>query len=280
MSAARILDVTPDEYHADDGADVPRLSASIAATLVTRSPLHAWSQHPRLGGRGKRPTRAMDIGTLAHALLLGRGKSIAIIDADDYRSKAAQAARDEARERGLVPVLARERDHADAAVVAIRERLADLGITLAGDSEVAVEWSEPSNAGPVLCRGMFDHLDGARIIDLKTTHNAEPEAFERAMVSRGADIQHAAYLSALESLRPDLVGRCEMVFVVAELDPPHALLVGSPAGDMIELGERRWRRAVETWARCLRDDRWPGYPTRRHDLHAPLWALQREEFTS
>lgn len=280
MGDAHVLDVGPDEYHADP-CDTPSLSASIATTLVTRSPLHAWSEHPRLGGRGKSPTRAMDLGTVVHALVLGAGRQYARIDCADYRTKAAQEARDDARANGLVPILARELESALGAAGAIKDRLRnEHGIVLAGSSEIAVTWTEQSAIGPVRCRGMFDHWLPRLIVDLKTTHNAEPEAFERAMVSRGADIQHAAYLSALDALKPEDVGRTEMVFVVAEVEPPYALMVGSPAGDMAELGERRWRRAIETWARCLRDDAWPGYPARRRDLHAPAWVLQREEFAA
>lgn len=282
MGDARILDVSIDAYHADEiGCDVPALSSSIATTLVTRSPLHAWHEHPKLGGASRKRTRAMDLGTVVHTLVLGEGKRFAILDHDDYRTKAAREDRDAADASGHAPILRREYDVASAAADAIRARLrSDHGIALAGASEVAVTWLEPSSRGPVRCRAMFDHVDGARIVDLKTSHSAEPEAFERAMVSHGYDIQHAAYLRALESLQPAYVGRTEMVFVVAEIEPPFAMMVGSPAGDMAELGERRWHRAVETWARCLATNEWPGYPTRRHDLHAPAWAIQREEFAT
>lgn len=279
MNAARILDCSEEQYHADP-CERPSLSASIATTLVTRSPLHAWSEHPRLGGLGKTATREMDRGTLIHRLVLGAGRDWHVIDADDYRTKGAREERDAARERGLVPVLRDELDAAQATASAILARLGDHGLSLGGESEVKTAWEEQSRSGTVLCRGMLDHLDGARIIDLKTTARADPDTFERAMVSRGHDIQYTAYLSALESLRPELVGRAEMLFVVAETEPPHALLIGSPAGDMIELGARRWRRAVEVWGRCLAADDWPGYPTRIHDLHAPAWVLQREEFAT
>ena len=65
---AQLLEMTADDYHADKIGDVPTLSASIAQRLVTRSPLHAWTHHPRLGGatrkNAKAPTKEMDRGTI------------------------------------------------------------------------------------------------------------------------------------------------------------------------------------------------------------------------
>ena len=55
----------------------PSLSASIGWTLLTRSPLHAWAAHPRLGQADETaPTKAMDFGTVAHRLLLEDGVEI------------------------------------------------------------------------------------------------------------------------------------------------------------------------------------------------------------
>ena len=45
---ARILDVTHEQYLADPCA-TPSLNQSTAHVMLTKSPLHAWHQHPRLG---------------------------------------------------------------------------------------------------------------------------------------------------------------------------------------------------------------------------------------
>jgi hypothetical protein len=76
-------------YHADPVEPGPSLSSSIAKLLVTRSPRHAWHEHPRLRKAKalevEAPSKAMDIGTAAHKLILGRGRDIVEITADDYR---------------------------------------------------------------------------------------------------------------------------------------------------------------------------------------------------
>lgn len=57
----------------------PRLSRSLACTLLSRSPLHAWHQHPKLGGGlAETPTRSLEGGSLIHALLLGEGPKIEV----------------------------------------------------------------------------------------------------------------------------------------------------------------------------------------------------------
>ncbi len=85
--AANILNVTEAAYHADP-CDRPSLSHSIAHTLVSESPRHAWIEHPRLGGNRERvSTRAMDDGAILHRLLLGEGAGFEMVMADDWRTK-------------------------------------------------------------------------------------------------------------------------------------------------------------------------------------------------
>lgn len=270
------------EYHADTAGDRPSLSASIAGTLVSRSPLHAWRQHPRLGNVNREPSAAMERGTLVHALVLGTEAGVEVIEADSFRSKGAQEARDAARAAGRIPLLAAEYAEVEAMADAVRTNLRSLGITLDGESEIAVSWEEDSSLGPVLCRGMMDHLvlDRGLVMDLKTTRDAHPLKCARSMVEYNYDVQWAAYTSAVAALRPDLAGRVEMLFLFVESEPPYCVTPVLPDGSMRELGEMRWGRAVETWARCLAADYWPAYATEPIYVSAPPWALQIEELAS
>lgn len=270
---AKLLDVTPDEYHLLDG-----LSSSIASTLITRSPKHAWQQHPRFGGNGKRPTKEMDRGAAIHALVLGKGKQFAILDFEDYKKKAAQEARDAAREQGLIPILSHQFLEWGTAAESIRNQLADRDIYLDGLSEQAIEWHESSAHGPVQCRAMFDHvwLDRGVILDLKITHDANPAKVERSSENFGYAIQETAYRRALAALRPELAGRVDFLFCFVEPEAPYAMNITRGDGVFRELGERRWLRAVETWGECLATDEWPAYGSGVNPLYPPPWALTRE----
>ena len=268
---AELLDITPDEYHALDA-----FSSSIAKVLIARSPGHA-----RAGYR-KVPTKALERGDIIHRLLLGKGKDYHVVHAADWRTKNAQQQRDEARAQGLVPVLHDDFEGYNVAAESIRCQLADRGIILDGRSEQPIAWTEHTKFGDVLCRGMFDHVwpEQGVILDLKVTADASPSAVERTSENLGYAIQHAAYTRALTALDPDLAGRVAFAFVFCEAEEPYAVNVCEPDGVFRELGERRWLRAVNTWARCLRDNHWPTYGTAVNPISAPTWALAREGYSA
>lgn len=271
-------DIGAERYH-EDPCEAPSLSSSIAGTLIGHSPLHAYSQHPRLGGRSKKRTRSMDDGTLIHALLLDAGRNIISLPHDDYRTKAAKEARDEALAAGGIPVLAEKLDIQRKIASKLEARLRDdFGIRFNGKSEVVAIWDERGALGPVRCRAMMDHVfpDTGTILDLKTTADGRPRSCSQSAVSYGYAIQHAAYTSALKTLRPEFTGRVQMSFVFVELEPPYAVTPATLSAELAELGAMQWRRAITTWERCLRDDEWPGYTTSRAVLDCPPWAMTAE----
>jgi hypothetical protein len=274
----RFAHIEAEAYFADP-CETPSLSASIAHILHTESPLHAWQRHPRFGGTRRATTKSLDDGSLSHALLLGAGKDVEVIKADDYRTNAAKEKRDAARDAGKVPVL--EKDYAAALVKAdaIRARMAELDepVILDGESELTALWTETaSNGGTVQCRGMLDHAKLPRIYDIKSIRSANPDVCRRHVADYGYAIQRAAYVRAVERIRPDLAGRVDFVFVFYELEPPYAVTPIRLDGSFREIGERAWRRAVDTWERCLNENRWPTYTTRTLDLEPSPWVLARE----
>lgn len=268
---ARILNVSPDEYHA-----LPGFSSSVAKTLVSRSALHAKSEI------GKKPTKGMDRGSIIHRLVLGKGKDYEVVQHANWMTKDAKAQRDAARARDLVPVLAHDFEDYCIAAEKIRVQLADRGIDLDGESELAIEWTEQTIHGPVLCKGMLDHCwpDRGLILDLKVTENAAPSAIERTAENLGYAIQWAAYTRALVALNPDLAGRVGFAFAFCEPDDPWAVNLSEPDGVFQQLGTQRWMRAVTAWAECSKKDHWPSYGTAINPITAPSWALAREGYTA
>lgn len=275
------------EYHRDTEFPGPTLSASTAATLIRQSPLHAWLHHPWLGVVAKDATAEMDRGTLIHALVFGEPTPAVVLDFPDYRTKAAQAARDDCRDNGMVPVLAREWQGIKADAEAIREEVIAQGfpVEFEGAAETAFFWQEDTSTGPVQCRGMMDWHRladaGALILDLKTCRSAHPRACQSHVIEHGYDIQAAAYTSAVEHLRPDLAGRVDFAWAFAEILPAGSprravVTIARPSGEMRELGRRRWARACEQWAACLASGRWPGPCDTGLTLEPPAWALAEE----
>lgn len=265
----------------NDPCEGPSLSSSVAKTLLERSPLHAWYEHPRLGGGAPDSgSAAADFGSVTHALALGGGQEYVAVPYLDWRTNDAKKRRDDARAAGLVPIL----EYQLTACQEVADRIRPLLPAADCQHEVTAVWeSTVGHEGrPVLCRRRLDLLCAPRglVIDLKTTKDAARTAAARALVSDYRDLEAACSLDAVETLLPDLAGRCSFVYLFIEVDPPYASVEVEIAGAMLELGRRRWRRAVDQWGACLAKgegvEHWPG-PFGGHSRpEPPPWALEAD----
>lgn len=281
-SNSLVANDTAHELYHNDPCPEPSLSASVAKVLITRSPLHAWSCHPRLGGRPWKQTATMTMGSLIHAILLGVGPKIVVVDADNFKTKKAQAARDQALKDRQIPItrvaFAKALNVAQELIEGPNGFRVQGFWPLVGDKERVFTWQSD---GGIWCRSMLDCVDvqkgSALITDLKSTESAHPEAARRSMENYGYDIQQATYTEAVAANHPKLAGRVGFLFLFFELEAPFAVTPIEGAGTMRELGERRWGRAKRTWRECLTANKWPGYaasePVR---VEASGWALSQE----
>lgn len=278
-----VYEIPAEEYHADCCPE-PSLSKSVAKLLIDRSPRHAWWAHPRLNPDFERKTKAQfDIGSAAHALVLGDEQKFAIIDADSYRTKAAQEARDAAYASDRIPllpdqyecVLAMER--AFRAQIDAHQEARDAFTN--GKPEQVLIWRE----GDVWCRARLDWLPSAGRIfdDYKTTAAAaHPDAWgSRTFFETGCDFQDAFYRRGIKKV----LGIADPIFrfTVQETEPPHLLCVMQADPAVRAIAEKKVEAAIRLWGQCLKANRWPGYPAMTCHLELPAWRetqwLEREE---
>lgn len=274
---ATLLSIPAEAYHADDLGGAPSLSASIVHLLYERSPAHAFHAHPRLNPDFVRAEESkFDRGTVAHALLLQGEKIIELVDAKDWRTRAAQDARAEARRAGKVAMLAHHWDEVQAMVKAARRQLPGWKLKppafKKGTPEQTLVWEENG----VECRALIDwlHDDHSTIDDYKTTGaTANPEQWCRStLFSIGADIQVAWYLRGMRAL----TGKTpDWRYVVQETSAPYALSVVGVTPAVLEVANAKIDLALEVWARCLKSGEWPGYPTRIAYAELPGWEAAR-----
>ena len=281
MTPLRVM--TERDYHSEAFAEPgapPMLSSSCANTLIGRSPFHAHREHPRLGGKRRETTGTMDVGTIVHGLLLDpdpAADAFSVLPFDSFRTKAAQETRDQLEALGRTVILEKQFVECKAAADAIKRQLGAYGFSLTGQSEGVALWFEQADDGtPVACRGRLDHWLEPTVIDIKTTHDAHPRKCVLSILEHGYDLQAAAYVSAMEKLCPDLAGRVRFVNVFVEMADPYLITPLEPSGAMLALGRSKWRRAVNLWARCLREQTWPGYVTALTRSEPPQWALTQE----
>jgi len=268
------------DYIADPCPE-PSLSSSVAHTLITESPIHAFIQHPRLNkGRIDNGSSKMDIGTIVHGLVLeGDESRLVMVEADDWRTKVAKETRDAARLAGLVPVLAGDmgmiREIAGAALSAIaNSELAWAFTPEAGKPEQTLIWQE----GGIWLRSRPDWLtnDHRLIIDLKTTAgSAEPSQWIRTMLGNGNDIQSVLGLRGIKKLDPK--SRCQFVFWVVEQNPPYASSFVGLSHQFLEMSEHKLERAIRLWSDCTMTNCWSGYPSQVCWVEPPRWEWTREQ---
>jgi hypothetical protein len=275
-------EVDAEAYHADPAPE-PSLSASVASILVEETPAHAWAAHPRLGLEPDDDdgSSRLDLGTVVHTLLLGKGRDIVGIDAKDFKTKAAQKERAEARAEGKTPVLlkdlARAEMIADAARGFVRTVPGCEGLfdPEHGRPEVAMVWQDET--GP-WCRSLVDWLPNDRrvIWDVKTTaRSANPAGAGRLIANHGYELAAAFYERGLVHLEPELAGRVVFRWLFVEIDPPFACSIVELDGTGLEIGRRKVRAALDLWKRCREADSWPAYPARVCVAEYPSFTADR-----
>lgn len=234
-----------------------------------------WADNP------KPPKREFDLGHAAHRLVLGAGHELVDVDAANYRTKAAQEARDNAYAAGKVPLLPHEREQVTAMAAALREhpwagRLFEPGT---GKPEQTLVWQDLQTG--VWCRALLDWLpnaNGHRFIlrDYKTAASAAPTKLDRAIADYSYHVQLAFHLMGGRAL--GLAGEDAQALLVAqEKDPPYLVTVVQPDPPAMRIGARQAGEALSVYAECVANGRWPGYSDDIELISLPPWVERQYE---
>lgn len=260
-------DLDERDYHRDSA-----LSASGAKRLLSPG-CPALFKHDR--DNGGRPNKtSFDIGHAAHAAVLGVGLELVVVDADDWRSGAARATRDDAYAAGKCPILVKDKAAVDGMAVALREHplAAALLAPESGRAEVSAFWHD--ERGGIDRRARFDwlpHSAGGHMVlpDYKTTVSAEPHAFSRSMFAFGYDMQAVFYMDAVKAL--GLAEDVTFRLIAQEKTAPYLVTVHEFDDAALALGRARVDEACEVYRRCVETDTWPGYSDGVELVGPPGW---------
>jgi PDDEXK-like domain of unknown function (DUF3799) len=275
ISEPGVYDIPEDAYHADP---VPggSLSASGAKKLLACPARYDYDRrHP------PQPTAAMEFGTAVHKLVLGKGPDLVVVEAGNWRTKAAQDKARDARAAGKVPLLAADAERAAGVAGAVLShpvagRL--FGPADGGAPERSLFWADEATG--VMRRARLDWLPGAahgRMIvpDLKTSHSADPAAIPRAVASYGYHIQAAWYLEGVRAL--GLSADAAFLLVFAETAEPCPVTVVQLDTEAMAAGAALGQHACERWRDCTETGEWPGYTTDIELISLPPWTLRQLE---
>jgi hypothetical protein len=261
--------ISDTEYHADRDS----LSSSGARKILQSPARFRWDMdHPRPY------VAAFELGHAAHTLTLGIGDEFEVVDADSWRAKESREQRDLAIAEGRTPLLASEWRQ----VQDMREALADhpvAGPLFERDdtmAELSMWWEDPDTGCSCRARPDLATYDWDLIVDYKTTADASPRGFQKAVATFSYEVQAAWYLDAVSVLKD--ARDVPFVFVCQEKTPPYLVGIYQLDVEALRVGAEKSARARRLYVQATASDQWPGYPTAPQLIDLPKWAvIQHDE---
>lgn len=250
-------------YH----ADMLSLSSSGARDLLKMTPEEF--DFKRHAPRAK--NRIYDFGHAAHKMVLGKGSRLHMLDPkvvgltlDGTVAKVPSAtamwkkADAKAREHGKLPIARADMEKAQTMAGRVFEHRLAARLLSDGQAEHSVYWHDDATGVRLRCRPDFlPALPGRPLcVDYKSAQSADPRQFQRAVAEYGYHQQQAFYEDGLAEIGLDGVG---FLFIVQAKTAPYTVSVCQIDPEIVELGRRQNRAAIELFARCIEQDRWPGY---------------------
>lgn len=266
-------DVPEDVYHSDPVPGGSFSSTQAKTILKSAAHLRHYLDSPRA------TKKAFDFGHLVHAGILGVGaEAVAIPESalsvsGSTNTKDAKAFIALARENGQIPVKQAELVAVEGCVQAVLEHPLAGPIFDDGIPEVSA-FAQDVGTGLWL-RARFDWVAAnGMLIDLKTTRDGEPMAFEKSARSFGYDLQDAFYQHVYRLITGKWPAGFR--FVTVESDAPH--LVDVHEGDLFweDRGKQLLARALSTYKTALETGDWPGREPRINILSVPGYLIEED----
>lgn len=129
---------------------------------------------------------------------------------------------------------------------------------LKGEKEKPFFWVDEMTGEECKCRTdvLTEVGENLIIVDLKTTDNAETEAFMRSAIKYGYDLQSAMYN---EGVKVNTGKEPLFVFIAIEKKPPYAINILQSDKLLIRRGHDLFRELIGIYADCKKTDNWYGY---------------------
>lgn len=271
-----LLSMPADQYHAH-----PAVGHSGLLRLM-RSPAHyrAWQDAQ------PEPTPQMVFGSAFHAALLEPDRfrqEYVLAPKFDRRTKEGKAAAEawEVENAGKTPLPPEQMLAIDAMIESIKKHNGASQLLARGHAEMSCFWVDTETGIECKCRADFlrdagSPFDGnierlAAIVDVKTTTDASADSFARAIATLGYDVQAAFYQDGLKAVTGRTI---PFFFVAVEKDAPYAVAAYEASEEVIEVGRRKYRGALQLLKWCRENDRWPAYQPNGEieEISLPRWA--------
>lgn len=275
------IDFDEEAYFADP-CPTPSLTQSIAKVLIEQTTKHARAEHPRFKMIGEdepdeKYDKAKAIGNAAHAILIGRGKTIAGGPFDAWTTKEAKAFKAEAIAAKKMPILDKHLADAHLMVKAACTQLLE-----AAPADAALEDAFTNGNGEVVIaaeingvwfRSLVDWMVNPRLMfDYKTTGmSVAPHALPKLMADAGWPIQAAMQDMILDILDPEGAGKRRFFFIGQENYDPFELTISELPRATMQMGHKLLAKAEGMWREAITTGVWSGYARVIHRPEYPGW---------
>jgi exodeoxyribonuclease VIII len=265
-------DIPNAEYHASPGA------SSTALKKLRQSPAH----YRAYMAEQRKETDALRFGQLIHTAVLEPEKFDSTVAVGPDCAKNRKEWKEFAAEHeGMDLIKKSEAETIMAMVEQVHShpKAKALLVPGAGQAEVSAYWTDERSGEFGKCRPDFWRHDGI-IIDYKSTTDASPEAFAKAIWNYGYHISAGHYLdgcaAAIRQSGADIVEPTSFVFIAQEKEPPYAVGVYLADYEMIQVGKMIANDLMVKLSECKAANYWPAYSELIEEISLPRWAAKKE----
>ncbi len=257
-------------YHAGAGISNSGLGAML------QSPYHFWSRHINDNRPDRPQTLPQEDGQVAHC---------AILEPDEFTNRyvvGPDAARNSNIWKDFCQI------HDEKTVIKPEQytramlqrdacwKIPDIRKALSkGKAEVSAYWKDPETGVLCRCRPDFVHEAdaGVVLVDVKTYSDARPDEFSRQCARMKYHRQDAFYSDGYGIAANVKV--LAFIFLSVEMPWPHAAAAAILDEDSRRTGISQYRFALDRYAKCLKEDHWPGYSDTISEMRLPEWAIEK-----
>lgn len=278
-----------EDYHQGPGVSKSHLD------VVARSPAHYWHAYVNPEREPREATAAMVIGSAIHC---------AILEPDEFTKRYVCAPEEapkrpserqvnakkpsldtleaiafwqdfDAQSQGK-EILTREQwDTAQGAGQAVRRHAKAAKLLAQGRAEESFFATDEDTGLLIKCRTDWRDPGAGRVIDVKSTEDASPDAFVRSVFKYRYHVQVPWYIDTMRLAMGGAEPVREWVFLAIEKSPPYAVGLYTLPPEMVDAGRRLARRNLETIADCRMLDAWPDFGAELFELPVPGWMRKQ-----
>ena len=138
-----------------------------------------------------------------------------------------------------------------------------------GEAEVSYFWKHKLGFP---CKVRPDYRKGDILIDLKTTIDASPEGFAKAIANFGYHRQGDWYMCGVAANKVNVE---HFIIIANETKPPYEVAIYRLQEKDLYLGHKENKLLCQKYEECLSTNKWNGYSQNIENISLPQWAIKQ-----